>query len=116
MITRSKTIRILMILAAVVVLATFLTPAAQAADGGAENSLLGKINNERAKKGLNKLSSAGDLRSAARAHSERMRNQGKLYHNPNLGGVSSGWEKLGENVGVGPNPNVISFVVLLVQL
>jgi hypothetical protein len=32
-----------------------------------------------------------------------MADRGELFHSSNLGSVTSGWERLGENVGVGPD-------------
>jgi len=44
----------------------------------------------------------------AQGWASQMAAQGRLSHTPNLAaGVSSNWSKLGENVGLGPNSNVI---------
>ncbi len=53
------------------------------------------------------LRSDSRLVEVARDQAERMRDQGRIFHNPNNGadveaqGVD--WERVGENVGVGPN-------------
>ena len=57
--------RTLIALVAVFLLASLALPTAVAADGGAENQFLSKINAERSKRGLNKLEGHGGLRSAA---------------------------------------------------
>lgn len=36
-----------------------------------------------------------------------MRDAGKLFHNPDLGSVTTGWSTLGENVGTGPGSTVV---------
>ena len=72
-----------------------------------EDSLLNKINTARSANGLPALASHWDLADDAEAHSKRMMDADKLYHNSNLAGVTSGWLALGENVGVGPSANSI---------
>lgn len=44
----------------------------------------------------------GDLAAVAQRHAERMAAENRLYHNPSLGREVSGYELVGENVGVGP--------------
>lgn len=74
---------------------------------GAESTLVSKVNSARASNGKAALEVHGDLRSAARSHSKKMADQQKLFHNPNLGSVTTGWKALGENVGVGPNVDAL---------
>ena len=93
--------RILTTLLSTILLVSAFTPAASAAS--AEGELLALINAERAASGLGGLSMHADLSDDALAWSRHMMNRGSLAHNPNLAGVTSGWAKLGENVGVGPN-------------
>ena len=76
-----------------------LAPGASAA---AEDSLLDRLNGARRNAGLPELVSHWDLADDAEAHSAAMRAADDLYHNPNLAGVTTGWLRLGENVGVGP--------------
>ena len=73
------------------------------ATAGAESQLVNKINNARKANGKALLQVYWDLTDDARSHSKKMRDQGKLFHNPNLANVTSGWKALGENVGVGPD-------------
>lgn len=77
------------------------------ADSGMEAQFVSKLNAERASAGLPALSTSGDLTSVARSWSATMADQGKLYHNPNLGSSVSGWQKVGENVGRGPSVGAI---------
>ena len=98
--------RILLVFLAALMVSAVMLPAL-AADGGAESQFVNKINAERKSRGLNTLQVHGGLTNGARAHSQRMMNQGNLHHNPNLGSVVGGWDALGENVGVGPNVNVL---------
>ena len=70
---------------------------------GAESSFVNKTNSARAANGKAPVEVYWDLTDDARAHSKRMMEEDNLYHNPNLGSVTTGWEALGENVGVGPS-------------
>lgn len=73
------------------------------AHAGAEGAFVSKINASRAAAGLPALSTHSDLVPDARAHSAEMMAAGQIYHTANLGGVASGWDALGENVGAGPS-------------
>jgi hypothetical protein len=66
-----------------------------------EDSFVSKINSERSSRGLAPLEVYWDLVDDAEAHSKRMKSEDELFHNPNLGSVTSGWSALAENVGVG---------------
>jgi hypothetical protein len=63
------------------------------------------INSSRASAGLPPVSDNASLASVARNHSADMASQGTLFHTGNLAGaigsVISGWQAIGENVGVG---------------
>ena len=72
------------------------------AQAGTEGSFLSKINASRSAAGLPPMSMHSDLVPRARSHSAAMMNAGSVYHSSNLGSVTSGWEALAENVGVGP--------------
>lgn len=74
---------------------------------GNESTLVNKTNSARAANGKAPLQVYWDLTDDARAHSQDMADSGSLYHNPNLGSVTTGWKTLGENVGVGPDINAI---------
>ena len=91
---------------AIVALLTALA-AVPGAFAATEDTLLSKINSARSSNGLPALASHWDLVDDAEAHSNRMMEADKLYHNSNLAGVTTGWLALGENVGVGPSANSI---------
>jgi hypothetical protein len=73
------------------------------AQAGPAGSFVSKMNSERAARGLAPLQVYADLTDDAKAHSQRMMSQDDLHHNPNLAGVTTGWQALAENVGVGPS-------------
>lgn len=82
-----------------------VAPAAHAS--GAESQFTSLANNERAKRGLRSYSVAGDLVAVARRHAQRMAASGAIYHNPKLGSEVSGWQAVGENVGMGGSASSI---------
>jgi hypothetical protein len=71
------------------------------------DDFLARINGERMAAGLDPLTLRADLVDDAMAHSERMWVEDRLYHNPALASVATGWMSLGENVGVGPSVGVL---------
>lgn len=77
--------------------------AAPALASSSESAFVSRINAERTARGLSPVEVYWDLVDDARAHSTLMRDQDRLHHNAGLGGVTSGWISLGENVGVGPS-------------
>ena len=86
------------------VLGLGLAPAAAAADAGAEAEFVDRINGARAGAGRGGLTTDAELTAIARRWSQRMANEQRLSHNPNLANeVKADWEKLAENVGFGQN-------------
>lgn len=77
--------------------AAFAVPAIAAAD----SQFVSRINASRAAAGKTPLEVYWDLSDDARSQSAAMAAAGKIFHNPNLAGVTSGWQVLAENVGVG---------------
>lgn len=69
--------------------------------GSHEGDLLALMNAERAAAGLAPVSIHSDLTDDAQAWSQHLLEQGSLSHNPKLSSVTTNWDKLGENVGVG---------------
>lgn len=67
----------------------------------AENQFVDLINRERSSLGLAPLATHPDLVAGARMQAKAIRDAGRLFHNPDLGSVTTGWKKLGENVGYG---------------
>lgn len=77
-------------------------PAVAAVDpGNAEAQFIDLINSERTSRGLNALSVDPELTAGARMQAAAIRDAGRLFHNPDLGSVTSGWSWIGENVGYG---------------
>ena len=73
-----------------------------------EAQFLAKINNLRASKGLGALAIDGQLTSIARNWTAHMASAGAISHNPNLATqVTENWQKLGENVGEGPDVDTL---------
>ena len=108
-ITRRINLRAGLIVTLVATFLAALAPAtAQAAvDSSAEAQFVSLINQERAARGLAKLTVKSDLVQVARNHSADMAAKNDLYHNPNLGSDVTGWQKVGENVGRGPSVSSI---------
>src|SRR5438105_3352122 len=81
----------------------FLQPATPAA--GDQN--LSWVNGTRGGNGLSTLAEDSGLDEVARSHTESMIRQDSLFHSSNLAGVIQpihpDWERIGENVGVGPS-------------
>jgi cysteine-rich secretory family protein len=69
---------------------------------GPTADLTAMTNADRAAARLKALSTAGDLQSLAQRRADEMARSGKLVHTSNLGSKVSGWKRLGENVGRGP--------------
>ncbi len=79
-----------------------LTAAAPAAHAGTEESqFVSLTNSARANAGLSGYTVASDLVAVARKHSQEMAAKHTIYHNPNLANDVSGWQAVGENVGMG---------------
>lgn len=58
-------------------------------------------------RGASDLVERGDLNAVAQRHAERMAAENRLFHNPSLGREVTGYELVGENVGVGPELGMI---------
>ena len=87
-----------------ILLTTFMVVGAMAPGAMAashESDALALLNAERSANGLAPLAMHSDLTDDAQAWSQHLLAQGSLTHNPNLGSVTTGWDKLSENVGVG---------------
>jgi hypothetical protein len=76
--------------------------AAASAPNETEAQFLDLLAEERAAHGLRTLSPMAELTAGARLHAAEMAEAGFIFHNAELGSVlPDGWNKLGENVGVG---------------
>jgi hypothetical protein len=79
-----------------------LAIAAPAAHASAEESqFVSLTNSARGSHGMRSYTVAGDLVTIARRHAKEMAAKHTIYHNPNLGNEVSGWQAVGENVGMG---------------
>ena len=67
----------------------------------AETQFVDLINTERTNRGLKPLATHSDLVDGARYQADAIRDAGHLFHNPDLGSVTTGWKKIAENVGYG---------------
>ncbi len=94
-----RRVRRTLVLAAItaVFVGAFAVPAVASPAG----EFISRINASRSAAGLGPLESYWDLTDDARAHSNRMAEQGQIFHSSSLGSVTSVWQNLGENVGVG---------------
>lgn len=80
-----------------------LPTSASAGTADLEAQFVAKINELRASKGLQPLLVDGELTQIGRNWAAQMAQAGEISHNPNLRyEVTSDWQRLGENVGVGP--------------
>jgi hypothetical protein len=68
---------------------------------GDEDGFVARIAAERSAAGLEGYGGADDLVAVARRHAARMAAEHRLFHNPSLGSDVTGWDAVGENVGVG---------------
>ena len=84
-----------------------LASAAGADPASAEASFYDHVNRVRASEGKPPLVIDDQAAGVARAWSSEMARSGQLSHNPNLKSQVANWRTLGENVGVGSNPEVI---------
>ena len=82
-----------------------LLPAAAQADQdpGAAADFVGRTNALRASQGLPQLEVDGVLVAKAQAWAQTMANAGSIFHSNLPDGVSEDWQRLGENVGKGPD-------------
>lgn len=86
--------------AVVAVLGPLATAPAQA---GYTADLTAMTNADRAAARLRALSTANDLQTLAQSRANEMARNGRIYHTSGLGSKVSGWKRLGENVGRGPD-------------
>ena len=96
--------RIPVLIAALAIMTTTigLSPAVGAVDpGNAEAQFIDLINAERTSRGLHPLPVDPELTAGARMQATAIRDAGRLFHNSDLGSVTTGWSWIGENVGYG---------------
>jgi Cysteine-rich secretory protein family len=88
-----------LVAATAVAVTAFAATSAQASTQ--ESQFVSLTNSARSSAGLAGYSVASDLVSLARRHSQEMAAKHTIYHNPNLANDVSGWQMVGENVGMG---------------
>ncbi len=72
-----------------------------------ERDFVALVNVERAKQSLGALQVKGDIVTVARRHSAKMASDNRLHHNPNFSKEITGWQRVAENVGVGPSVDAL---------
>ena len=97
--TRRSALALAMVAAFVLV----FTSTGAVASASHETDLVSRINAERSARGLRTLSVRSDLTEVARAWSDQMAAEARIYHDPYLPDEVSGWTALGDNVGRGPS-------------
>ncbi|HET7653719.1 MAG TPA: CAP domain-containing protein [Acidimicrobiales bacterium] len=96
-------VRALLALAATLVATVVMAMPASAGTADLEAQFVAKINDLRASKGLQPLIVDGELTNIGRNWAAKMAAAGQISHNPNFRyEVTQDWQRLGENVGVGP--------------
>ena len=95
------------VLAAVVATGLPLLAATTAEASGGAGEFVSLTNSARSGHGVSRLAVSGDLASIAQRQAQRMADKGELYHNPKLASEVHGWQKIGENVGYGPDAAAI---------
>ncbi|MDX6287418.1 MAG: hypothetical protein QOG53_2903 [Frankiales bacterium] len=109
LVRRAATVLALTLSMGTLALVTGMSPAHASSD---ESAFVSDINHARAQHGLSALKVSSQLTSVARRWSQHMASGGcgggqSICHNDNLGSQVSGWQRIGENVGVGPNEDSI---------
>lgn len=98
----------LVALLATLVAASVMLVLAPAPAGAQTQDFLSRINQLRASRGLNALAVDANTTQLSEAHTQQMAASSTLVHSSNLSaGVTSNWMKLGENVGTGPNTELV---------
>lgn len=96
--------RCVIALLALITVGFALAQPAHASNVADSSAFVAYANDARGSAGLAPYATAGDLADVALAQAQRMAARGGIYHNPNLGSDVSGWQLVGENVGVGGDP------------
>lgn len=93
---------------AVIVAILLVTPKLPAVAGsGPADRLFALINQSRSSAGLGPLTRNANLNGIAQRHSQDMATQGRLFHNASLAQQAQPWRAVGENVGIGSDPDAI---------
>jgi hypothetical protein len=90
-----------------VVAALFAVPGPAQAASAEESRLLTLVNGVRASAGAPALVHDEAIAAVARRWASSMAAAGTISHNPALGSQVTGWSKIAENVGTGPNLDTV---------
>jgi Cysteine-rich secretory protein family len=90
-----------------VVVAALLLPLSAAQAAGGSGQFVSDTNSARSAHGTKALATSSDLTSIAQHWAQQMADSGELSHNPKLTSQVGHWQKLGENVGYGPDVETI---------
>jgi hypothetical protein len=90
-------------LAAVVAIGLPLLAATTAEASGPAGEFVSLTNSARSSHGVSRLAVSSDLSAIAHRQAQRMADKGELFHNPKLASEVQNWQKIGENVGYGPD-------------
>lgn len=83
-------------------------PGTASAAGNEAQDYVNRINQLRTSLGLNPVAIDANLTELAQAHTQEMADQQNLFHTPDLAaGITSPWQHLSENVGVGSNTDLV---------
>lgn len=105
---RSWTKGLVVVLAAWLAAAVFLGAGAASASQDEADRLVAAINASRSSlAGAGALRPASDLAAVAARQAAAMAAAGAIFHNQELGTQVTGWEVVGENVGVGPDVDTL---------
>ena len=82
--------------------------AAASISSSEEQDFVTAINALRAENGVGALTVVASIQDAARDHTWDMEAAGQIFHATDITtGAPAGWQKVGENVGVGPNVSIL---------
>ncbi len=96
-------------LAVALLVSTGLAATAALASSSDEAGFVSAMNSARASAGLPALTVDGTLVAYARSHTADMIAAGTIFHSSSsqLSSITTGWSRIGENVGMGPSVDII---------
>lgn len=107
--SRAGRIAVITVVVAMLCTLAFVAPAA-ASDPGAESQFVSQINGLRASRGVPGLAVDGSLTAKAQGWAAHMASGGcggGICHSNLADGVGGGWQRLAENVGMGPSVSAV---------
>jgi hypothetical protein len=104
---KNNTLSRFLLVCTVAAVTVALFPLSAFAGSSDVDRMVSLINSERSSNGLGPLETHADLTAAAESQAAAIAAEGDLFHNSNLGSITTGWKLLGENVGVGGSVDVV---------